>query len=153
MKSRILLALLLTSMALGANAGQVYKWVDASGKVHYTDQPGPGDAGDRQVNVSAPSSPVVDVEKPATQSVAEKEREARKRKAGEDEAKAKKEKEVADKKQREYNCARARDSLRALEQGGRLSRYDEAGELVVMDDAARQQSAVDAQKSVDSWCK
>jgi hypothetical protein len=152
MKSRILLALLLAGMALGANAGQVYKWVDASGKVHYTDQPGPGDGG-KQVNVDVSSAPSVVGDKPAPQSLAEKERDARKRKAGEDEAKVKKEKEAADKKAREYNCARARESLRTLELGGRLTRYDEAGELVVMDDAARQQSTVEAQKSIDAWCK
>jgi hypothetical protein len=153
MKSRILLTLLLAGMALGVNAGQVYKWVDASGKVHYTDQPGPGDAGGKQVNVDVSSAPSVVGEKSAPQSLAEKERDARKRKSGEDEAKVKKEKEAADKKTRESNCARARESLRTLELGGRLTHYDESGELVVMDDAARQQSAAEAQKDIDSWCK
>lgn len=153
MKSKVVLALLLAGVALGVDAGQLYKWVDSSGKVHYTDQPGPGDAAGKPLNVDASPAPVADAPKAPAQSLAEKDREARKRKAAEAEAQAKKDKAEADKKQKEYNCLRARESQRTLQLGGRLSQYDDAGQLVVMDDEARQRAMVDAQKSVDSWCK
>ena len=35
-------ALLLLAAAFSAGAGQVYKWVDAEGRIHYSDTPRPG---------------------------------------------------------------------------------------------------------------
>jgi hypothetical protein len=34
--------LLLLAVAFSASAGQVYKWIDANGRVHYSDTPRPG---------------------------------------------------------------------------------------------------------------
>lgn len=50
--------LLLCLAAAGAQAGEMFRWVDAEGKVHYTDQPPPGSA--RQVEEKKLQSNIVD---------------------------------------------------------------------------------------------
>ncbi|GAA5179536.1 hypothetical protein GCM10025771_21810 [Niveibacterium umoris] len=51
--SRLLIAILCCAAALPALAG-VYKWVDANGKVHYSDQPPPS-ADASSVSITRPS--------------------------------------------------------------------------------------------------
>ena len=151
MKPRYLLVLFVVGFALAANAEQINKWVDAEGKVHYSDQPPLGNAKSKTLNIK--TQPLAGEEKSATPSQADKEMEFRKRKAAEAEAKAKQEKAEAEAKQKEQNCNNARNNLRMLQEDGRVVQYNAAGERELMDDDARQQSMAEAQNSVDAWCK
>lgn len=151
MKPRYLFALLLTGLAFSANAEQINKWVDAEGKVHYSNQPPPAQVKSKVLDIK--TQPLSGEEKSTTPNTADKEMESRKRKAAEAEAKAKQEKTAAETRQKEQNCNNARNNLRSLQESGRIVQYNAAGEREIMDDGARQQAISEAQNSVDAWCK
>ncbi len=141
----------LSLFSLTAQA-ELHKWVDADGKVHYSDtvppevgkaQAVPNFAGKAQVEAPAQYSP---------KSVAEREAELKKTKQEKAEAaekQAQKDAEAATKKQ---NCAAAQENLRTLEAGGRIVTYDANGERTYLDDAAREQRLTEARKSVSTYC-
>lgn len=154
----ILFALVLLAAPLSTHA-EIYKWEDASGKVHYSDVP-PPDAKTTAIGRGkgkAAQAPVT--QNPATpdkatpKSLADKELEFNKRRQEARESASKAEKEVAAAKEKQENCARAKAALSALQEGSRMSTTNEKGERVVMDDAARQRETERARKDVDSWCK
>ena len=147
MRTAALLVLLLISPTLLA---EIYSWRDGEGRMHYSDIPPLG-----QVNASkiapAATSPN-DVER-ARRDLANKELEFRKRQQDAAEAAAKADKDKAGAAERLANCDKARSYLRALESGGRISRTDENGERVFLDDQGRQQETEAASRAVESWCK
>lgn len=151
MNPKYLLALLLSGLALAANAEQINKWVDAEGKVHYSNQPPPDPAKSKVLNIK--NQPLSGEEASTTPSTADKEMEFRKRRAAEAEAKAKQEKAATETRQKEQNCNNARTNLRSLQEGGRMVQYNAAGEREIMDETAHQQAIAEAQNSVDAWCK
>jgi hypothetical protein len=50
------------------------------------------------------------------------------------------------------NCERARENLRALESGQRISRTNAQGEREYIDDAARARETESARQAVTDWC-
>jgi hypothetical protein len=137
----------------------LYKWTDESGKVHYSDQPPPGDVKKSEA-IKPPKSAAADVSgatganasaKPKT--AAELDMEFRKRRveAAEAESKAQKEQEAAAEKKR--NCQRATAQVASLERGGRITRPGPNGEQNYMSDDEIAKEVVSARKAADSWCK
>jgi hypothetical protein len=151
-----LLPLLFLLAAAPAHA-QVFKWVDASGNTHYSDQPPPASTtGAKKLNVqSQPASPAEQQGSKAStgKSISEKEMEFRKRRVEGEEATAKQDKAEADAKLRQQNCGQARGTLRSLQEGRRITRYNNAGERVYLGDDMRAQETARAQKDVETWCK
>ena len=153
-----LVLLAATLLAFGAQA-QSYKWVDKDGKVRYGDVPPPGvKATPMRAPAGGASAPA-----PATQAgkeakkgpltPAEQEQEYRKRKeeaakASEDAARERKEK-AANKE----NCDRAREYLRGMESGQRITRVDSAGERYFLDEAQTAQEVARARQSMQEACK
>ena len=154
--SSIVLALLATTSAYG----DVYKWVDPDGTVHYSDQPAPGTIKEEQtlgIKSGTSSSEAPGAEKAAPKSTGPKtyidqDKEFRKRQMEADEKRAKEQKALADAKERQQNCDRARSSLADLQSGQRIVRMNDKGERIYLDDNQRQQEMIAAQKSADSWC-
>lgn len=152
----VLLAAML--LAFGAQA-QTYKWVDKDGKVRYGDVPPPGaKATPMRAPASGASTPA-----PATQAgkaankgpltPAEQEQEYRKRKeeaakASEDAARERKEKEA-----NRENCERAREYLRGMESGQRITRVDSKGERYFLDETQTAQEVARARQSMQEACK
>ena len=130
--------LLILACLWGVASAQVYTWRDASGKIHYADTPPSGAA--------TPSGA------PA-RSVAEQDMDFRKRQTETDKARAKAESERKDVEDSKRNCEDAKRNLNALESGQRMSRLNEAGESIPLDDEMRAQETEKARKSVQSWCK
>ncbi len=145
----VLLAAAMLLIATSAQA-QLYRWVDESGKVHYTDTPPPPKTKSSKT-LAIPNQPAA--EPPAGKSVAEQERDYRKRMSEAAEAEAKKKTEEEQAKVRAANCQAARNNLKALEETGRVFTYDAKGERVYMDDAQRQKAMDDARKAIAEWCK
>lgn len=58
----------------------------------------------------------------------------------------------AEQKIKEENCQAAKANLRIYQAGGRVSKVNENGEKVYLDDAEIKQKTQDAQKEVDKWC-
>lgn len=141
------LLLTLTLLALGtvfANAA-VYRWVDANGKVHYSDKP-PVGAKQLQIPSSHTDPKAVDAR--------EKARQAQLDQYAKDKDEAQKAQAAADQKaaKRKTACTQARQKLTQLEQARRVTRTDKAGNKVYLDadqiDAARTK----AQADIDKFC-
>ena len=161
----------LAILALALPAwGELYKWIDANGKVHYSDQPPPANAKPQK----APPAPRTPARAPAPvaegqpaegqataaaapasapKTAAEQEMEFRKRRveAAEAEAKAKKDAEAAAEKQR--NCQQAKSRVAVLQTGGRITKSSPNGEQTYLGDNEIASELVEAQKIADSWCK
>ena len=162
----LLLALMSGTWLVAASApafAQTYKWTDADGKVHYSDQPPPTNAS-KQVTVKPrkPSASTSTANPAATEKGApaakaktyvEQEADFRKRQveaAEREAADKKKADEVAEKKQ---NCDQARAQLRSLQAGGRVTRTNAQGEREYMSDAQIAQEIERGKKLVENWCK
>jgi hypothetical protein len=160
-----MIAGLLTAFACGClpampALGELYKWTDAEGKVHYSDQPPPPNV--KQPVTVKPRSPAAPAAAPeaagtpaaAPKSYVEKDAEFNRRRveAAEREAAANKAaKEAADKKK---NCEQAKAHLAGMQSGGRrITRHDEKGELVYLSDAEIAQETARAEQVAESWCK
>lgn len=142
----ITLALISSNAHAGLN-----KWVDADGKVHYSDTVPPEVStqtvrtisGKGQANAPVSYSP---------KSVAEREAEMKKNKQSKEEAAQKKEQQDAEADAKRNNCGAARENARALEAGTRIVTYDANGERTYMDDDARAQRLEEARKVISSNC-
>lgn len=58
----------------------------------------------------------------------------------------------AEQKLKDENCQAAKANLRTYQVGGRVSKVNESGEKVYLDDAEIKQKTQEAQKEVDKWC-
>lgn len=145
----------MLALATVAQAG-VTRWVDAEGKVHYSDQPPPPTAkSQKTLDLKAgPALPIVAPDgKGGEKSLAEKDLESRKRRVQAEEAAAKQARDQEEAKNRKANCEQARNQLQALQEGQRIAKFDEKGERVFLEDSDRAQAIEAAKKTVDSWCK
>lgn len=139
-------------------AAELYKWTDAEGKVHFSDQPPPPGV-KAPVTVKpgrpavAPSTPEQGAAPPtsAPSTYVEKEAEFRKRRveAAEKAEAEKKAAEVAAEKQR--NCSSAKAQLASL-QTGRVTRPNATGEREFLSDAEIAQEVARVQKVADQSC-
>jgi len=161
-----MIAGLLTALACGCllampALGELYKWTDAEGKVHYSDQPPPPNV-KQPVTVKprspGPATPTAAPEAEGTPAAGPKtyvEQDAefnrRRVEAAEREAAEKKAaKEAAEKK---INCEQANAQLARVQSGARITRYNENGETVYLSDAEIAQETARAKQAADSWCK
>jgi hypothetical protein len=138
----------------------LYKWTDENGKVHYSDQPPPGDVKKSESIKQPKSAPPSEAPaaaganasaKPKTAADLDMEFRKRRVEAAEAEAKAQKEAEAAEEKKR--NCQRATAQVASLERGGRITRPGPNGEQTYMSDEEIAKEVVSARKAADSWCK
>lgn len=159
---KFFLVLLLCTGSAAFGQG-IYSWKDAGGQVHYSDMP-PPDAKVRTVRQGsiAPQPPARTAEggeaaaaaSPSSQqSYAEKELAFRKRRAEAAEAEEKARKAQANDQARQRECAENRAQLTALESGQRMSRFDENGERVFLDDDERSAAIERTRRIVDKTCR
>jgi flagellar motility protein MotE (MotC chaperone) len=160
----IFLAMLIAAGGAGA---QMYKWVDKDGKVRYSDTPPP--AGVKTSTVKAPPAAPAAAAAPAAKdgkdakdakgakkgplTPAEQEQEYRKRRAEADKAA---EKAAADQKElatKKADCERAREYLRTLESGQRVTRTNAQGERVFLDESQVAAEAASARQAAQTACK
>ncbi|TCV90127.1 DUF4124 domain-containing protein [Sulfurirhabdus autotrophica] len=151
---KLLLPLLL-SLMVGSAYGGVYKWVDSKGEVHYGDQPPPSNKTQKlNIDTPAPSaSSAADTKASPAKTMNDKEVDFRKRRVEAAEAQKKQDQAAIESKQKQENCNNARGNVRSLQEGGRVVKFDDKGERVYLDDAARQKSLENAKKAVEDWCK
>lgn len=160
----------LIGLALAASAQAQWKWKDAKGNVQYSDRPPPSGTPDKDIlqrpaaasrNIivvpagqpaSAASAPAPN---PAASAPTKAQQDAAARQKQEQDREAAKQKEeerrVAE--QRRENCARAQAGLRDLQSGIRITRTNERGERVFMDDAQRQAEVERTRQVIGSECR
>jgi Skp family chaperone for outer membrane proteins len=140
----------LILMLMGASLAhaQVYKTIDANGKVQYTDTP---PAGAKKSEVVKDATNV----KSASDRTdwQEKDREFRARKMQQDEASRKEEEESRQiAKERNKACLLAREQIDDLNRGVPLYRVNAKGERVYLDEAERADAMKRARQSVADNC-
>ncbi|HEY7757816.1 MAG TPA: DUF4124 domain-containing protein [Burkholderiales bacterium] len=156
--------LALLALALPAWGREMYKWVDESGKVHYSDQPPPANA--RQQKTIQPKVPAQNAAPPAAttegqaaapapkaKTAGELDMEFRKRRAEAAEAEAKRQQETQAAAEKQRNCEAAKARVAVLQTGGRITKASPTGEQVYLGDKEIAYELIEAQKVVDSWCK
>ena len=142
--------LLLSFFSLSAHAA-LNKWVDAEGKVHYSDSP-PVDAKVESVrNISGKGQEAAPADF-SSKTYSQREAELNKARQEKKEASEKSAREAAMKQERKQNCAASRENLRALESGTRLVTYDENGEKRFIDDAEREKRMSSVREAVKNNC-
>ena len=137
-------------------AQQLYRWVDENGRVQYSDRPPPPGAQSQAKPVkkkpAAPST-ATPGEAQGPKTYAEQEAEFRKRQVEKSEQEAKQRQEQQAAAERKRQCDEARTHLAGLQAGGRMVRYNAQGEREYLDDKAREEEIVRAQKAIASLCK
>ena len=148
-------ALMLTvAVALTASgvalSGEIYKWTDENGNVHYEDRPIGGPSTER-VNIISRST-----DSSAVQASIDARRD---RVAARDEAKAKRAeaeaeaaKAEAEAEERKQKCAQYRARLEMYMQSQRLYREDASGERVYLDENQMLEARNQAQDQIQKYC-
>jgi hypothetical protein len=168
MKSISVAISLALCAALPAYA-QLYKWVDSSGKVHYSDKPPPGNVKTEKLRPPArpPSPPAAGASADATkkdvtkkdasqagpETLAEKEQAFRKRQAEARKSEEEQERKDARARDQAENCRRAKAAVANLELGGRQTRINEKGERVFLDEQQIAQETAKARQEAATACK
>ena len=144
MRRMLITSSLLLAMSGMALAGQVYKWVDAQGVTHFSEQPPQGQQA-TTVNTAAPP-PASTEPKPAPtfDSIADPEQAAV-------DAKVKQEVANQEAERRKY-CEIQRNNLSQLENNPRV-RVEENGEMRRIGEDERQKRIADSRKAIDDNCK
>ena len=143
MKRLVVLAL---AVAIAPLAGaQLYKYTDKDGKTVYTDQP-PAAGDSKQLRVQP--GPV-----DAPKSAVQKDKDLQKgRDAKKDEAK-KSEEAAKLAQQKEANCNVAKQQFQHYQDGGKIYKYNAAGERELMSDADIEAARVRSKRELDEACK
>lgn len=156
MKKFLLISLVLVSAS--AFAG-LHKWVDAKGKVHYSDQPPPANAeattlrSTSSAEDSASESGAAASSAPAApKTIAEREAELRKAQQAKKEAADMAAQQQAEADARKASCAAARQSLRTMQEGLRIVEIDASGERSYLGDEQRRQRMDKAQQDISTNC-
>lgn len=149
--SKFLLILLM--LASTNTFAAVSKWVDAQGRVHYSDQPPPPATKSETLRSSSNTQDSASSSVDATKTTAEKEADLKKtnaeKQAADDKAAQKKAAEDALK----ANCATAQQNVRTLQEGIRMVQVGPNGERSYMSDEQRQQNIARAQQDINTYCK
>lgn len=137
-----------TALALPAHA-EVYKWIDGSGKVHYSDQPPTVDA----QTVRGSSAAEAAISEQASQSLNAREQDYQKRLKESAEAQARADKDAEQARNKRENCDKARNNLTTLQNKPRVYSTNAAGQRVYLDDRTRAEALANSQKAVSENCK
>ncbi|MCG3187883.1 MAG: hypothetical protein IOMNBAOH_02563 [Rhodocyclaceae bacterium] len=165
---RVLLMAGVAALVGVAQAADVYKYRDASGRIIYSDSPPPKVRGAEKLPAVPTPPPTVrptdggaadrataqdSAKSTAPKTLAERELESRQRREAEQEKARKAEQEAQQAAMRKQNCDAAQRQIAAIESGQRLARFNEKGEREFLDDAARARELDAARKAAADWCK
>ncbi|CAG0992187.1 hypothetical protein BURK2_02453 [Burkholderiales bacterium] len=145
---RLVLMILLAASGSALAAG-LYKWVDETGKVVYSDTPPPASAKEskRIAGAPPPADPGASKALGAVREKLQKGREAEAEQAKKDAEEASRQAE------NQANCTQWRGELAALERGSLGARLDEKGNRVLLDDKQLARRKADLQRWISDTCK
>ena len=145
MKRILVLAL---GLALAPLVGaQMYKYVDKDGKTIYTDQP-PANTKAEQVRVQPASAPTE-----APKSAVAKDKELQKGRDADREKAKKADDEAKNAAAKAANCQVARQQFQHYQDGGKIYKYNAAGERELMSDADIEAARARSKRELDEACK
>ena len=150
--NRKFLVLVLSAAALttSAFAGEIYKFVDDEGNVHYVDRP-TGESGEERMDISytGTSTAAVNAQVKRRQGYMEALEEARKETASRREAEAQARAEV---EARAAKCQESRARLESYLQAHRLYRENESGNREYLDDTQILEARRKAEEAIQEHC-
>jgi len=159
------LAVLAALLAISPTAQAIqWKWLDAQGKVQYSDRPPPNDVPDKSIlkrpaKNASPNKPLPETDVPTsspTKTLAptvDAELEKKKRQAEEADASKRKADEEKQAQARADNCQRARKYEKALDQGYRFTRPNDKGEREVLDEKGIAEEKARTKSVIASDCR
>lgn len=150
--NRKLLVLALSAVALttSAFAGEIYKYVDEEGNVHYVDRP-TGESGEERLGITytGTSNAAVSAQVKRRQNYMETLEEARSETASRREAEAQ---ARAETEARAAKCQENRARLESYLQAHRLYRQNESGEREYLDDKQILEARRKAEEAIQETC-
>jgi hypothetical protein len=151
---RILITAMMLALAAPLAAQQLYKWVDKDGKTHYSDTP-PANQEAKPISsggLSASAAPAPAAATPPKTAVS---RDKELEKGRQDSREAAKKSDDAAKlaAARDEQCQRLRQAYQQLVDGGRIHKYNDKGERVLMDDSDIERERGKARADMDDACK
>ena len=163
------LSLILAGGLVGAQTAPpppVWKWIDATGQVQFSDLPPPLSVSDkdilerppliqRRIAPTAAASAASAAVAPAPVGLPriDPELEARRKRAADEQSAQQRQLQERDAVVRADNCNRAREHLAALTDGQRMTRTNARGEREVLDDKARADEIQRARGVIASDCR
>lgn len=152
MLRRTLITIMLASLATVAAAETVYKWVDASGQVHYTDRP-PTESGARLLGVFEREQILAGAEETGGEDTAPNTYDAGPALEGAqgDQAAAAVQRDVD--QARSGQCKQAQERYKTYVESRRLYRETADGKREYLTDAELAAARIEARKAVDDLCQ
>jgi len=149
-------------LGVASAQAQVYKCVDAGGKVVYSQDPCPANMKPGRISGNVPSAPAAApagkaekgeaAKSAAPKTAAEQEQAFRKRQQERAKATKESDQKSAETQRKEENCRNARERLAQYETGGRIGRINAQGERYYLDDAQIAQETSSARAAVAQAC-
>ena len=152
MLRQTLILLTMTTLALGTSAlaGEIYKWTDAEGNVHYVDRP-TGNPTEQRLDIVSSRTDSTAVQA-SIQARRDRQATREEQRAKADEAAQAAAEEQAAQEQRQKECAQHRARMESYLQARRLYREDESGERVYLDDEQILQARAKVQEKIQETC-
>ena len=132
-----------------ALSGEIYKWTDADGSVHYEDRPIGDDVERIKLISSGTDNDAVQASIEARHDREAARSEARSKRDEEDQAATEARAETA---QRGVKCQESRSRMQTYLQSRRLYKQDDTGERVYLDEDQTMQAHADAQEMIQKYC-
>ncbi len=140
----------LVLIGLGSAQGEIYRWVDAEGQVHYSQSPPP--IGTQTEKVRGAYKPAVTPET-AQKALQEQVEKVDTQKQQTTEAKDLEGKVRAELERRKKNCETARTNLQTLENLGNRRIQDSEGKVIRLSEEDRQKRLSESQQQIKEWCE
>jgi len=158
MKNILLIFLMLVSDNVFS---ALIKWVDAEGRVHYSDVAPPSIANTKILRSTSKTSGAQSEDNsttaasapPAPKTIAEREAELKKAEQAKKDAADKSNKEQANAAAKKAYCDGLQQNLRALQEGIRMVEVDANGNRSFIEDDQRQQRIAKTQQDISANCK
>jgi hypothetical protein len=146
----LVLVISAATLATTAFAGEIYRYVDEQGNVHYVDRP-TGESGEKRMDISysGTSSAAVTAQVKHRQDYMEALEEARSERTSRREAEAQARAEM---EARAAKCQESRARLESYLQAHRLYREGEAGEREYLDDEQILEARRKAEEAIQEHC-
>ncbi len=129
---------------------RVYKWVDADGHTHYTQQLPP--EGAITEDIKLPASVNVDTQPAMKSFEAQQKKEQELSEASEKEQK-KQDVQAENTEIKKENCRKSRAKLENVQNRARIRAVDESGNTIRATEEERQRRITEARANIEKWCE
>lgn len=128
---------------------RLYKWVDADGNTHYTQQQPPDGAAIEDIKL--PASVNIDTQQ-AIKSFEEQQKKGKELTEAYEKEEKEQNRQAEHTELKKENCRKSRAKLENVQSAGRIRAVDEYGNVVRATEEERQRRITKAQENIKKWC-